>query len=60
MLKENGYFGVNIKNQPKMLEMTVETFGEIYEKIEMISSKNHLVKNKKHSSNEFIYIFKNK
>lgn len=60
MLKENGYFGVNIKNQPKMLEITVEIFGEIYEKIEMISSKNHLVKNKNHSSNEFIYIFKSK
>ncbi len=63
MLKPGKWFGLNVKNQPKMVETAKQYFGEIVEQIGLRTIKNHLVKH--HSKNneiekyEYVYMFKN-
>lgn len=47
MLKPNKWFGVHLSNNKKMLEMTINVFGNIEDKIKI-------------SDNEYIYMFINK
>jgi hypothetical protein len=61
MLKPDKWFGLNIKNYPRMLEMAKLKFGEPIEFVELRTQKSHL--NKKTSGInekfEYIYMFKN-
>ena len=59
MLKPNKYFGLNIKNYPKMLEMAKETFGDVVEEVKLRTIRNHLNKSAGVQKNEPIYMFKN-
>jgi len=59
MLKPNKYFGLNVKNYPKMLEMAEEIFGKSFEQIALRTVRSHLNKSAGIEKNEYIYIFKN-
>ena len=59
MLKPNKWFGVNVKNYPKMLEMAKEVFGEVVEEIKLRTVRSHLNKSAGIEKYEPIYIFKN-
>ena len=56
MLKPNKWFGVNT-NDNKMLEISKEYFGEIKEKISLVSQRYHFAGNK--TKVEYIYMFEN-
>lgn len=60
MLKPNCWFGLNIKDSPKMLTMAKQYFGEIMEEVQLRTIRSHL--NKKlidATKYESIYMFKN-
>ncbi len=59
MLKPNKWFGLNVKNYPKMLDMAIETFGPIQETINLKTIRNHLTKSAGISKMEGVYMFKN-
>ena len=59
MLKPGKYFGLNIKNFPKMLEMAKEVFGEVVEEVKLRTVRSHLNKSAGVEKYEPIYIFKN-
>ena len=61
MLKSGKWFGLNVKNFPKMLEMAQEEFGEVVETVALRTVKSHLTKTKDSDDvkNEYIYMFKN-
>jgi len=60
MLKPNKYFGLNVTNYPKMVDIAKEHFGEIIEIVKLRTIKSHLTK-KKDDIQKFepIYVFKN-
>jgi len=62
MLKPNKWFGLNIKNQPLMLEMAVEYFGKIEDKLTLKTARSHLTKkgNVDNHKFEYVYMFKNR
>jgi hypothetical protein len=62
MLKANKWFGLNVKNFPKMLDMAIEEFGPIEEQVVLRTVKSHLTKSKDNedTKSEFIYMFKNR
>jgi len=62
MLKANKWFGLNVKNFPKMLDMAIEEFGPIEEQVVLRTVKSHLTKSKdtEDTKSEFIYMFKNR
>lgn len=55
-----GYFGLNVANYPKMLEMAREEFGEEEEKVGLRTVRSHLNKRGKEDAQkyEYIYMFK--
>lgn len=57
-LKPNKVFGVNVKNQPKMVEMAQGVFGSIQDRIELQYPSSHFHK-KDENKKEYIYIFTN-
>jgi hypothetical protein len=61
MLKPGKWFGLNVKNYPKMVEMAQEVFGEIVELVNLRTVKSHLTKVADQSSEklEYVYMFKN-
>jgi hypothetical protein len=59
MLKPNKWFGVNVKNYPKMLDMTCEIFGSIIEEVQLKTVRSHLNKTAGYIKHESIYMFKN-
>lgn len=59
MLKPGKWFGLNVRNYPKMLEMAQEYFGDIVEIIDLKSTRNHLTKIAGEIKYEGIFMFKN-
>ena len=60
MLKVGGYFGLNVANYPKMLDMAREEFGEEEDKVGLRTVRSHLNKRGKEDAQkyEYIYMFK--
>lgn len=59
ILKPNKWFGVNIKNCPKMLSIAEKVFGEVQEKIGLVTQRSHLARAAGATKTEYIYMFKN-
>ncbi len=60
MLKPGKWFGLNVKGDPRMVDIAKEEFGEVIEKIGLLTVKSHLTKSKDNISKlEYIYMFKN-
>lgn len=59
MLKPGKYFGLNVKNYPKMVEMAQDIFGDVVEEVNLRTVRSHLNKNAGVTKNESVYIFKN-
>jgi LAGLIDADG-like domain len=59
MLKPNKWFGLNVKNYPRMLQMAVDRFGEPVETVDLRTVKNHLNKKNSILKYEYIYMFRN-
>jgi hypothetical protein len=59
MLKPGKYFGLNVKNYPKMVDMAKYYFGDIIEEIKLKTVRSHLNKMAGTIKYEPIYIFKN-
>ena len=59
MLKPGKYFGLNVKNYPKMVEMAQEVFGEIVEEVYLRTVRSHLNKGAGVTKNESVYMFIN-
>ena len=59
MLKPNKWFGVNIKNYPRMLEQAESVFGNIVEKVALRTVRSHLTKTAGIEKDEYVYMFKN-
>lgn len=58
-LKPNKWFGLNVKNYPKMLQMAIEIFGDIQETVNLKSTKHHTNRADGVNKYEPIYMFKN-
>lgn len=59
MLKPGKWFGLNVKNYPKMLNMAKDIFGEVKEKIALRTIRSHLNKSAGTQKHEFVYMFAN-
>jgi len=59
MLKPGKWFGLNVKNFPKMVEMAKQEFGPIIEEINLRTIRSHLNKTAGIAKMEQIYMFKN-
>ena len=59
MLKPGKWFGLNVKNYPRMLEMAIEVFGEVVEEVKLKTTRNHLTKNAGAEKFESVYMFRN-
>lgn len=66
MLKKDKWFGVNVSfNEYKMVQIAEEYFGQVIEKIELVSNRPHMLPVKNNSQInktkkvEYIYMFKN-
>ena len=59
MLKPNKWFGLNVKNYPKMVEMAEEVFGPIKEQVSLRTVRSHLNKTAGVEKSEYIYMFTN-
>jgi hypothetical protein len=59
MLKPNKWFGLNVKNYPKMLEMAEEIFGKVIEQVSLKTIRSHLNKTAGTEKFEYIYMFRN-
>lgn len=59
MLKPGKWFGVNVKNYPKMVDMAIDTFGPVIEEVYLKTVRGHLNKTAGTLKNESIYMFKN-
>ena len=60
MLKPNKWFGLNVKNYPKMLQMAIDNFGNPVEEVSLRTIRSHLNKSAGIEKNEYIYMFRNK
>ena len=58
MLKSGKYFGLNVKNYPKMVEMAEKVFGPVVEEVYLRTVRSHLTKTAGVTKNESIYLFK--
>jgi len=58
MLKAGGWFGLNVSNNPKMLSMASEVFGEPDEVIKLRTVRSHLNKTAGITKFEPIYMYK--
>ena len=59
MLKPEKWFGLNVKNYPKMVEIAEELFGDVVEKLALNTVRSHLTKSAGVTKEEYIYMFKN-
>lgn len=59
MLKPGKWFGLNVKNYPKMLEMAQYYFGDIVEQVALKTRRSPLTKAAGDLKYEYIYMFKN-
>jgi hypothetical protein len=59
MLKPGKWFGLNVKNTPKMLEMAIDKFGPVVEQINLRTIRGHLNKKAGIEKTEYVYMFKN-
>lgn len=59
MLKPNKWFGLNVKNYPKMYDMACEIFGEVKDIVYLKTGRSHLTKMAGNSKLEGIFMFKN-
>lgn len=59
MLKPGKYFGLNVKNYPKMVKMAEEIFGPVVEEVYLRTVRSHLNKSAGVTKNESIYMFIN-
>ncbi len=59
MLKPNKWFGLNVKNFPKMLNMAIDTFGNVIEEVKLKTIRSHLNKTAGIEKFESIYMFRN-
>jgi hypothetical protein len=59
MLKPGKWFGLNVKNFPKMVDMAKDKFGPIIEEVKLRTIRNHLSKSAGVTKFESIYMFKN-
>jgi len=59
MLKPGKWFGLNVKNFPKMVKMAEDKFGPVIEEVSLRTIRNHLTKEKGTTKFESIYMFKN-
>lgn len=59
MLKPGRWFGLNVKNNPRMLDMAVEVFGPWVETVDLRTIRSHLNKSVGVSKFEYIYMFRN-
>jgi hypothetical protein len=59
MLKPNKWFGLNIKNYPKMLDMAIDMFGNFIETVNLRTIRSHLNKTAGVEKMEYVYMFKN-
>lgn len=61
MLKPGKWFGLNVKNYPKMVTMAEDVFGNCIEKVGLRTIKNHLSHKTAATAEklEYVYMFKN-
>ena len=59
MLKAGKYFGLNVKNYPRMVSMAAEVFGAVVEEVSLRTVRSHLTKTAGVTKSELVYIFKN-
>lgn len=59
MLKPGKWFGLNVKNYPKMLDMAIEIFGKPVEEVNLRTIRSHLNKSSGIEKGEPVYMFKN-
>jgi hypothetical protein len=59
MLKPNKWFGLNVKNYPKMLEMAIDLFGQPIETVNLRTIRSHLGKEAGVEKSEYVYMFNN-
>ena len=59
MLKPGKWFGLNVKNYPKMLDMAKDEFGSIMDKVALKTIRSHLNKTAGTEKYEYIYMFIN-
>ena len=59
MLKPGKWFGLNVVNVPKMLEMAKIEFGEVIEEVKLKTVRSHLTKDRGVEKFESIYMFRN-
>jgi hypothetical protein len=60
MLKPDKWFGLNVKNYPKMVDIAKEYFNDPIEYINLKTVRSHLNKTAGITKDEYIYMFKNK
>lgn len=58
MLKPGKWFGLNVKNYPRMLTMAQEVFGPEKETIALRTVRSHLSKKAGAMKNEYVYMFR--
>jgi hypothetical protein len=58
MLKPGKWFGLNVKNYPKMLDMAKNIYGEPVELVNLQTVRSHLNKSAGIKKVEYIYMFK--
>lgn len=59
MLKPGKWFGLNIKNVPRAVDMAKEYFGNIVEEVQLRTVRSHLNKSAGTTKYESIYMFRN-
>ena len=59
MLKPGKWFGLNVKNYPRMLNMAIDIFGNVREEIYLRTIRSHLSKSAGMQKYESIYMFIN-
>lgn len=60
MLKPGKWFGLNVKNYPRMVEMAIDVFGPVQEQLGLRTVRSHLNKTAGVEKNEYVYMFINK
>lgn len=58
MLKPGKWFGLNVKNYPRMVEMAEQVFGPVVEQVALRTVRSHLNKTAGTEKNEYIYLFR--
>ena len=59
MLKPQKWFGLNVKNYPRMLDMAISIFGNYKETVTLRTIRSHLTKSAGTQKEEYIYMFIN-